>query len=355
MSRLTWIRSHPAASFFLLTLAVNFALLIPVLYLRDSVDEPLVAIFALYAPRLAVYSPVLVGIALMRWMEPDRSRASVRARWTTFAIVWLLAVVVFALEYRTQAEEIDDVGFAALLVLAVPAALLPAFVVSAAFSRVAGVREFLSTLVRPTGHVVWYSVALFTFPLLNVSGLVVTQLVSREPLFANIQLSSEVLWATLVTFAFVFFYSGGINEEGGWRGFGQRYLQRNHSPLTANLLLYSYLVVWHIPNDIVQYADGGYLRIRIALYPFIVILFGWVYNRTGGGILAPALFHASMNSMNTLQDAIPGTTVGSVLLVLFAVYAVASDRMWKRLPAPRTRADDMPDRPAVAGSQVPSS
>lgn len=355
MSRLTWIRSHPAASFFLLALAVNYALLIPVLYMRDSMEQPLVAVFGLYAPRLAVYSPVLVAMVLSRWLDPDRSRASGRTRWTVFAIVWLLAVVVFALENRTQAEELDDVGFAALFVLAAPAALLPAFVVSAAFSRITGVRQFLSTLVRPKGHVGWYLVALFTFPLLYVSGQVITQFVSREPLFANIQLSSEVLTATFVTFAFVFFYSGGINEEGGWRGFGQKYLQRNYSPLTANLLLYLYLVVWHIPNDIVQYAEGGYVRIRIALYPFIVILFGWVYNRTGGSILAPALFHASMNSMNTLQDAIPGTTIGLILLVLFAAFAVVSDRMWKRLPADQTRADDVSGRLAVAGSRVPSS
>jgi membrane protease YdiL (CAAX protease family) len=130
----------------------------------------------------------------------------------------------------------------------------------------------------------------------------------------------------------VFFYSGGINEESGWRGFAQRRLQANYSPLVTNLLLWVFLVVWHIPNDIAQYREGGYLLFRIVLYPFITILLGWIYNRTRGSILAPALFHAAMNSMNALQASIPVTNAGSVLLVLFAVFAVFYDRMWKKLP-----------------------
>jgi membrane protease YdiL (CAAX protease family) len=167
---------------------------------------------------------------------------------------------------------------------------------------------------------------------LQILGLAITQILGEEPQLSDVHLSSDILLATLLTFASVFFYSGGINEEGGWRGFAQRRLQGNYSPLVTNLLLWGYLVAWHIPNDIIQYREGGYLLIRIGLYPFITILFGWVYNRTRGGILAPALFHASMNSINTLQSALPGTSAGFILLVLFAVFAVLYDRMWEKLP-----------------------
>jgi hypothetical protein len=45
-----------------------------------------------------------------------------------------------------------------------------------------------------------------------------------------------------------------------------------------------------------------------------------------------------MNSMNTLKAAIPWSIAMSILLVLFAVFAVVLDRMWKKLPA---------DQPAV--------
>jgi membrane protease YdiL (CAAX protease family) len=146
-------------------------------------------------------------------------------------------------------------------------------------------------------------------------------------------LNPKILVATLITFASVFFYSGGINEEGGWRGYAQQRLQSKYSPLVVNILLWAYLVMFHIPNDIIQYREGGYLLVRIGLYPFITILFGWVYNRTRGSILASALFHASMNSMNTLGTVLPGTSAGHVLLVLFAVFAILVDRMWKKLPS----------------------
>ena len=139
--------------------------------------------------------------------------------------------------------------------------------------------------------------------------------------------------ATLITFASVFFYSGGINEEGGWRGFAQRRLQTKYSPLIANVLLWAYLVIIHIPNDIVQYRDGDYLLVRFGLYPFITILFGWVYNRTQGSILAPALFHASMNSMNQLGDVLPMTTAGNVILIALTLVVILADRMWQKLPS----------------------
>jgi membrane protease YdiL (CAAX protease family) len=337
MSRLVaWIKAHPVASFLLLTLAAVYVLLFPAVLFGDSVDDqPLVGVLLFYGARLGVYAPVLVGMLLVRWFLPNRSPVSTGRRWVTLGIVWLVALVVFVLEVRNQMTEID-LGLGALVLLSAPVALLPAYVVSGALSRVTAVREHLSTLVSPRGHLVWYLVALFTFPLFYITGQVITQFLAGEPLLSNVQPTPDILQATLVTFAFVFFYAGGINEEGGWRGFAQRHLQKSYSPLTANLFLYLYLVVVHVPNDIVQYEDGGYLLYRITIYPFTVILFGWVYNRTQGSILAPALFHASMNSMNILGDAIPGTPAAFVLLILFATYAVVSDRMWQKLPPDQT-------------------
>jgi membrane protease YdiL (CAAX protease family) len=220
-----------------------------------------------------------------------------------------------------------------MLIISIPIAIIPAYVVASAFSRVRSLREYISTLVRPRGNLIWYLIALLTFPLLQILGLAITQLLTGERQLSNVQLSPEILVASVVTFVSVFFYSGGINEESGWRGFAQRRLQANYSPLVTNLFLWVFLVAWHIPNDLVQYHEGGYLLFRIGLYPFITILLGWIYNRTRGGILAPALFHASMNSMNTLQTSIQVTNTVSILLVLCSVFAIFYDRMWKKLPA----------------------
>ncbi len=328
-----WIKSYPIPSFFILTLLSTFFLLFPPVYLHQTgfTDHPLLQVMMLYASRLAVYSPVLVGMLITWRAQPSRSPVSTRKRWLSFVIVWIAALVISTLELRGRIPQ-ASLGWMPLLVLSIPIAILPAFVISSAFSRVASLREYLSSLVRPRGHLIWYLFALFIFPMVYIMGLAITQLLTGEPWLSNTQLSSEVLLATLITFASVFFYSGGINEEGGWRGFAQRRLQAKYSPLVTNLFLWVYLVILHIPNDIIQYQDGNYLLIRIGLYPFIVLLFGWVYNRTRGSILAPALFHASMNSMNVLGTALPMTSAVSVLLVLLAVFAVLYDRMWKKLP-----------------------
>jgi len=328
-----YLKTHPVVSFFILTLVLMYILLFPSFYLyqRGLADQPLLQLLVLYMSRLAVYSPVLSGMLVTRWTLPVRGPVSASKRWFTFGIVWLVALIISTLDLKRSNPD-PTVGWVPMLIISIPIAIIPAYVVASAFSRVGSLREYISTLARPRGNLIWYLVALLTFPLLQILGLAITRLLTGEPQLSKVQFSPEILVSTVVTFVSVFFYSGGINEESGWRGFAQRRLQANYSPLITNLLLWVYLVVWHIPNDIVQYREGGYLLFRIGLYPFITILLGWIYNRTRGSILAPALFHAAMNSMNTLQTSIPVTNTGSVLLVLFAVFAVFYDRMWKKLP-----------------------
>ena len=336
-----WVKSHPLAMFFSLALVLTYGLLIaPGLALASVLafalaglenQSDLMNLLLINTGRLMVYGPVLAGMIVTRWITPGQKPGSARIRWITFWIVWITALVVSAL--GLQQESASNIGLIPLVIISIPIALVPAFVFSSAFSQVGSLRDYLSTLVHPRGHFVWYLIALLTFPVIQFLGIVITNLLDSNPLLFNVHFNPGILSAAFITFASVFFYSGGVNEEGGWRGFAQRRLQARSSPLMANLLLWVYLVVWHIPNDIMQYAGGGYLLIRIGLYPFITILFGWVYNRTKGSILATALFHASMNSMNTLQAALPPTNIGSILLVAFAILAILFDRMWKKLPS----------------------
>jgi membrane protease YdiL (CAAX protease family) len=341
-----WMKSHPLALFFSLALVITWGLLIVLaLALKGLVNQSdLMDVLLLSTARLTLYGPVLAGMIVTRWVTPEQNPGSARKQWLTFGIVWIIALVVSALGLRQ--ESTSNIGLIPLLIISIPIALLPAFVFSSAFSKVASLRDYLSTLVHPRGHFVWYLVALLTFPVVQLLGIVISNLLDSKPPLFNVHFAPGILSASLIAFASVFFVSGGVNEEGGWRGFAQRRLQAHSSPLVANLLLWIYLVVWHIPNDIIQYSEGGYLLIRIGLYPFITILFGWVYNRTKGGVLATALFHASMNSMNTLQAALPFTNAGSVLLVAFAILAILSDRMWKKLPSDHPAVYRSPERAA---------
>ena len=341
-----WMKSHPLALFFSLALVLTWGLLVVLSRVLTGLvnQSEIMDVLIQSTVRLPLYGPVLAGMIVTRWITPEQTPGSARKRWLSFGIVWAIALAVSVL--GLQQESASNIGWIPLLIVSIPTAMLPAYVFSSAYSKAASLRDYLSTLVHPRGHFVWYLVALLTFPVVQLLGIVITNLLDRKPLLFTVQFAPGILSATLLTFASVFFYSGGVNEEGGWRGFAQRHLQARRSPLVANLLLWVYLVVWHIPNDIMQYSEGGYLLVRIGLYPFITILFGWVYNRTRGSILAVALFHASMNSMNTLQAALPFTDAGSVLLVAFAVFAILSDRMWKKLPADHPAVYGMPEQPA---------
>lgn len=324
-----WIRDHPIWAFFLIAIVMSFGLMFPALYFIQG-QGALSQILMLLLGRLGVYSPVLAGMLVAHVCHPERKKVSFRRRLTIFLPVWLIAAVVHTLSLYYEAQ--PGTPLLALIIISLAIAVLPALVFTSAYSGTEGVMEMLSTLIRPRGCKVYYLVALLTFPTIHFLGTLITNLLNGRSWLPHASQSANLIPLVFVTFLSVFLYSGGINEESGWRGFAQKRLQRKVSPLAANLFLWLMLVIWHIPNDIMQYQNGGYLLVRMGLYPFITILFGWVFNRTKGSILAPAIFHASMNAMNPLIGILPITTAGNILLVGFAVIVVIADRMWRKLP-----------------------
>ncbi|MDH3567906.1 MAG: hypothetical protein OEM61_11225 [Desulfobacteraceae bacterium] len=156
---------------------------------------------------MTLYGPVLAGMIVTRWVTPEQNPGSARKQWLTFGIVWIIALVVSALGLRQ--ESTSNIGLIPLLIISIPIALLPAFVFSSAFSTVASLRDYLSTLVYPRGHSVWYLVALLTFPVVQLLGIAITNLLDSKPLLFNVHFAPGILSATLITYASVFFYSGG--------------------------------------------------------------------------------------------------------------------------------------------------
>ena len=324
-----WIRGHPIEAFFLLGIAICYVTLFPAILIIPQ-ETMLGQVIVLFLGRIGVYSPVLAGMFVSRVIRPARRRVSLSRRLLIFLPAWFIAVLIHTASLNLEAEA--GTPLIALVVISLPVAILPALVVLSALSGTEGVKQMLSTLVKPKGSIAYYMAALLVFPATHILGTGITNLLNGDRWSPNVFQGSELAFTVFVTFFSVLLFSGGINEESGWRGFAQSRLQKEHSPLVANLVLWVLIVIWHIPNDILQYQYGGYLLVRIGLYPFITILFGWTYNRTKGSILAPAIFHASMNSMNPLSAAFPITTAGSLLLVGLAVAVVIVDRMWRRLP-----------------------
>jgi membrane protease YdiL (CAAX protease family) len=338
-----WVKQHPVTAFFLSAIAICFATLFPAIYLVPR-DAGLFGILGFYLGKIGVYSPVLAGMFVTQMIQPGRHQSSFLRRLKFSLPVWFVALLVNIASLRLTAP--PSVPLAGLIILSVPVALLPAWVISSAVSGSDGVKRMLATLVRPRGRIVYYLVALLTFPFIHMVGTGITNALQGNPWLPQVNQVAGLSYTVLVTFLFVIFFAGGIDEESGWRGFAQTRLQAKFSPLVTAFTMWFCMVIWHIPNDLLQYQQGGYLMVRIVLYAFITILFTWIYNRTNGSILAVVIFHASMNSMNPLMGIFPITTAGNVILIGFAILVIVWDRMWRRLPN---------DHPAVYQEATPSS
>jgi uncharacterized protein len=86
---------------------------------------------------------------------------------------------------------------------------------------------------------------------------------------------------------------GGAWEEPGWRGYLLPKLAAGRSQLGAALLLGVIIAGWHLPlflTRIIPWAD--------LLFIFgTVLIFNWVYYRSGGSLLIIMIFHAMNNAV----------------------------------------------------------
>jgi hypothetical protein len=88
-------------------------------------------------------------------------------------------------------------------------------------------------------------------------------------------------------------------------------LQQHHSPLVSSALLTLGWAGWHLPFFLYLPA---YAAFGVGLLPgFFFALFAgavvltWLYNRSGGSVLAAALWHASFNFVTASPAARPGS------------------------------------------------
>jgi membrane protease YdiL (CAAX protease family) len=125
----------------------------------------------------------------------------------------------------------------------------------------------------------------------------------------------------------LWFFTSGVGEETGWRGYALPKLQQNRSALSATLILGVLWALWHLPfffylDDYVKLGLVGYPAFAMSVIAGAIV-FTWLYNSTGGSILMAILFHASLNTV-TASSAGEGTIalISSVLVIVWAVVVV---------------------------------
>ncbi|WP_436911998.1 CPBP family intramembrane glutamic endopeptidase [Halosimplex marinum] len=147
---------------------------------------------------------------------------------------------------------------------------------------------------------------------------------------------------------------GGGQEDLGWRGFMLPLLQERYSALASSLLVGVAWAGWHLPLFLNAATTHGAWPLSQQLLWIVSILSGsvlwaWMYNSTGGSVLAVAVFHAGVNGMGVFHPADTGAmapggvpdpalnllaeVTGALPLVALAVLVVAvygGDRLSNR-------------------------
>lgn len=199
---------------------------------------------------------------------------------------------------------------------------LAAFLVTAWVYGRAGVVDLLARMVRWRMSVRWWAATLS--PLLFLAFAVAIAAAAGDlPGWGAFGRYSGLPTLGVVGVAVVVLV-GALGEETGWRGFALPLLQRRYSPLAASLIITPIWAAWHLPLFLTV---DGYRSFAPAAYVGFVFSLGcgslvltWLYNGSGGSILACAVWHGLFN-MATATAAGSGiiAAVVSTLVIAQAV------------------------------------
>jgi uncharacterized protein len=170
---------------------------------------------------------------------------------------------------------------------------LAALVVLAITRGKTGVVTLLRRMVQWRVGLRWYAIALL-LPVAIAAAAAGLNLLAGAQMPSSVELSG--LTGLLSTFLLLLLVPGigGAWEEPGWRGYALPRLQVGRSALSASLILWPCLVVWHLPLFLVGEINWSD---TVWLFGFVVI-FNWVFNNTGGSVFILMLMHAMNNTIS---------------------------------------------------------
>lgn len=321
-----FIKNHEVLAFFVLTYTIAWGSMVSAVPLLAGGQIPILVVPLLM---LTPFAPALSGIIVTTVVSVRPQKRNIRTQVMALLVALIPTFLVFLLNPNLRALYEYTPTVVAVSVLT---AMIPAFIVSSGFSRNQGVRQYLASLVKPRGGACWYLTAVVMFPVLGLLGVAVANAFGQEVAWTTAETDSGPGFVALVaiTFLYQFVYGNCIGEEPGWRGFAQRKLQKRYTPLVAAVIVGFVWILWHVP---LWYVENGPLASEYLLRRFVFgiavgLVFTWLYNRSGGSILAVGLIHASSNVTLIF---LPETEAFNAMLLALALALVILDRMWRPL------------------------
>ena len=138
-------------------------------------------------------------------------------------------------------------------------------------------------------------------------------------------------WVIIPAFFYVLFLGGPLQEEFGWRGYALDRLQVNYNALVSSVIIGVVWGLWHLPLFFMQRREMYY---NIPIWDFILgtiffsMIFTWIYNNTGGSILAVLLLHTTGNLSHFIFPVVATTWGGLYSLILNAVVVLVILIIW---------------------------
>jgi membrane protease YdiL (CAAX protease family) len=173
----------------------------------------------------------------------------------------------------------------------------------------------------------WWLVVLLIFPVLIGGSLGLAILfgahIPEFPVVAEAAASGAPLPVfLLIAFVVIFFTSGPLQEEFGWRGYVFEHLRNKYSALTAAIVAGLLWGVWHAPLFFSNRPEPYYTNPAWGLMLTTLltgIILAWFYANTKGSIFAAMLGHAMFNWSNYV---FPALEVDAAGLILFGLYGL---------------------------------
>lgn len=235
-----------------------------------------------------------------------------------FALSWLVAAPL-ALQGQGLISGIP----AWLHLLSAFGPLLAAVGVTAVTAGRAGLAELLSRVMRWRIGWLWWSVALLSPVVVWLAMVGLAGLFSGDwAAFSRFGLVSELPGVVGPAGWLVWLLTFGLGEEVGWRGFALPRLQALYSARTASLILGLLWAAWHVPFFFYNYEPSlfGVLAFTIGILSGAALL-TWLYNSTGGSVLATIVWHGTYNA--TVAGAEGMVAAGVTAVVILAVILIA--------------------------------
>lgn len=209
---------------------------------------------------------------------------------------------------------------------------LAAIVVVAAFSKGAGLHNWLTRCFNWRVGWQWFAFAFFAPPIVMLTALGIHVLLGGD---VHALMPASHVPLAIANFGLVLIIGGPLGEEFGWRAYATSAFSAKLNWRAASLIIGVIWGVWHLPLFFMVGTAQSSMPIPIFLLNILAgsVLFGWLFERTQQSVLPAIVLHTSLNAWAGMLNIIPTAATGrpyalvtGLLVVVASALLIMPDR-----------------------------